>query len=207
MKKALVIDDHPITHLGCRRLLGDMGYDEVLQAENAEEAYGLAEQNDLALIVLDLGLPGEGGLAMIEPLKARAVDTPILIFSMNEQDIFAQKALENGASGYLSKHAPSEEFHKAVETVTQGEVYLEPAMATRLATSSLKPKSDLLSQLTKRELEALRLIGKGHSLQTIADEMNVSYKTAANMSSNIKQKLGAENFAQLLRAAIKSEEL
>lgn len=207
MKKALVIDDHPITHLGCRRLLGEMGFDEVLEASHAEEAYALADRETLALIVLDLGLPGEGGLAMIEPLRQRAPQTPILIFSMNEQDIFAQKALENGASGYLSKHAPSEAFHQAVDMVTQGEIYLEPAMATRLATSRLRSPSHPLSQLTKREVQALQLIGKGYNLQKVADEMDISYKTAANMSSNIKQKLGAESFAQLIRAAIESGEL
>lgn len=203
MNTALVIDDHPITHLGARALLAGCGFDVVLEATDMRSAYQRAETESPALILLDLGLPGIGGLEMIGPLRDRAPDAAILVFTMNEQPVFAGRALERGARGFLSKNAPPETFREAVATVMRGEVYLPHDMAMQLATQG-RQGVDPLARLTPREVQVLRLIGEGKDLQTIADQINVSYKTAANVSSALKKKLNADSLPGLIRIAIEA---
>lgn len=203
MTTALVIDDHPITHMGARALLSRCGFDVVLEAMEMRGAYEQAERDQPALILLDLGLPGIGGLEMIEPLRARAPDAAILVFSMNEQPVFAGRALERGARGFLSKNAPPDTFREAVATVMRGEVYLPHDMAMRLATEG-RQGVDPLARLTPREAQVLRLIGEGKELQAIADQINVSYKTAANISSALKKKLNVDSLPGLIRIAIEA---
>lgn len=205
MRTALVVDDHPITHLGCGQLLRDAGYEVILEAMDATEAYRQASGAQPDLIILDLGLPGVGGLNMIQHLRNRCPHAAILIFSMNEQAIFAAQALENGASGYLSKNSGPDDFRDAVKTVMDGETYLERKMALRLATMNVSGNArGPLAELTQREQQVLRLIGRGADLQSIADQINVSYKTAANVSSALKKKLGARGLPDLIRTAIQN---
>lgn len=201
MSTALVIDDHPITHLGARALLTGCGFDVVLEATDMRSAYQQTEAHHPTLILLDLGLPGIGGLEMIEPLNERAPQAAILVFSMNEQPVFAGRALERGARGFLSKNAPPDTFREAVATVMRGDVYLPHDMAMQLATQG-RQGVDPLARLTPREVQVLQLIGEGKDLQTIADQINVSYKTAANVSSTLKKKLNAESLPALIRIAI-----
>lgn len=199
-KIALVVDDHPVTHLGCRSLLLAEGFDEVREARDMRSAYLEAETAQPALIVLDLGLPGIGGLDMIGPLLARVPGAAILIFSMNEQAVFAGRALENGARGYLSKNSTPDDFRQAVATVMSGQVFLSHDLALRLATQGRA--ADPLAGLTPREQQVLRLIGEGRDLQSIADAIHVSYKTAANVSSTLKKKLDAPSLTALIRISI-----
>lgn len=201
MTVALVVDDHPVTHLGARALLSGCGIAEVLEAQDMRRAYHLAETRQPGLILLDLGLPGIGGLDMIRPLLTRAPGAAILIFSMNEQPVFAGRALQEGARGYLSKNAPPDAFRTAIATVLRGEVYLPDDLARQLALMG-RTGDDPLARLTPREQQVLRLIGAGKDLQSIADEINVSYKTAANTSSALKKKLNADGLPGLIRMAI-----
>ena len=135
MKRALVIDDHPITHLGASRLLRELGYDEVGQAMSGEAALAQLQDGPAPdLIVLDISLPGAGGLDLVGPLRAQAEGARVLIFSMNDQTAFAARALQAGAQGFLSKNAPPSEFREAVRTLEAGEFYLAPKQAMALAT-------------------------------------------------------------------------
>jgi len=202
MKSALVIDDHPVTHLGCGQLLRELDYDPVLEALTDRDALSLAEVYLPGLIVLDLGMPGLGGLNLIEPLLRRPPTARILIFSMNEQAAFVSKALAAGASGYLSKNSGPEDFLDAVRTLEAGKAYLPHDMAMAVATAKIGGPADPLSTLTEREHQVLRLLGEGQDLQSIADALRVSYKTAANASSAIKRKLGAKSTTELIRSAI-----
>ena len=203
MKSALVVDDHPIAHLGCRQLLGELGYDPILEALNDNDALRLADQGP-DLIVLDLGMPGLGGLNLIAPLLRRVPDAHILIFSMNEQTVFVSKALEAGASGYLSKNSGPEEFFDAVEALEAGRLYLSHDMALSVAGSRIGGRADPLSSLTTREHQVLRLIGQGKDLQSVADALRISYKTAANTSSSIRKKLSVSGTTDLIRYAIEA---
>jgi len=204
MKTALIVDDHPVTHIGCGQLLRDLGYGEVFEALSDREAYRLAEAHRPGLIVLDLGMPGVGGLNMIGPLAMRAPAARILVFTMNEQAVFAVKALEAGARGYLSKNSAPEDFLQAVRTLERGELYLSHKLAVAVASMTIGGKADPLASLTEREHQVLRLIGRGDDLQSIADALCISYKTAANTSSILKRKLGAKSTTELVRLAIET---
>lgn len=205
MKTALVVDDHPVTHLGCRRLLADAGYEQVLEARDAETACRLAVRHRPPLIVLDLGLPGVGGLQLIPQLLERVPDTRILVFSMNEGPVFAAKALEAGAQGYLTKNSAPEDFAAAVATLESDRVFLEREMATELALFGVGGRRDPLQDLTPREHQVLRLVGRGRSHGEIAEEIHVSYKTVANTCAILKRKLGARSLSELIRLAIEQE--
>ena len=205
MKSALVIDDHPITHLGASRLLRDLGYDTVGQAMSGDEA--LTQIGDGAvpsLIVLDLNLPGTGGIDLVSPLRAAAPDARILIFSMNDQTGFAARAIQAGAHGFLSKNAPPADFRDAVRALESGEFYLSPKQAMALATMKVGASADPLAGLTEREAQVLSAIGRGLSLQAIADDLGVSYKTAANASSALKRKLGVDSMNGLMKIALEA---
>lgn len=205
MKSALVIDDHPITHLGASRLLRDLGYDSVGQAMSGDEALTQIGGGAVpSLIVLDLNLPGTGGMDLVAPLRAAAPDARILIFSMNDQTGFAARAIQAGAHGFLSKNAPPSDFRDAVRALEAGEFYLSPKQAMALATMKVGASADPLAGLTERESQVLAAIGRGLSLQAIADELGVSYKTAANASSALKRKLGVDSMNGLMKIALEA---
>ena len=205
MKSALVIDDHPITHLGASRLLRDLGYDTVGQAMSGDEALTqIGEGAVPSLIVLDLNLPGTGGIDLVSPLRAAAPDARILIFSMNDQTGFAARAIQAGAHGFLSKNAPPADFRDAVRALESGEFYLSPKQAMALATMKVGASADPLAGLTEREAQVLSAIGRGLSLQAIADDLGVSYKTAANASSALKRKLGVDSMNGLMKIALEA---
>lgn len=205
MKSALVIDDHPITHLGANRLLRDLGYERIGQAMSGEDALAqLASGEAPDLIVLDISLPGAGGLDLVAPLRNVAPDARILIFSMNDQTGFAARALQAGAQGFLSKNAPPSDFREAVRVLEAGEFFLSPKHAMALATLRAGASADPLGALSDRERQVLALIGRGLGLQAIADELDVSYKTAANTSSALKKKLGVDGINGLMKFALDS---
>lgn len=204
-KRALVIDDHPITHLGASRLLRELGYDPVGQAMSGEEAMEqLSRDAAPDLIVLDLNLPGTGGIELIAPLREAAPEARILVFSMNDQTGFAARALQAGAQGFLSKNAPPSDFRDAVRQLEADEFYLSPKQALALATLRAGAAGDPLGALSDRERQVLALIGQGHGLQAIADQLGVSYKTAANTSSALKKKLGVDGINGLMKFALDS---
>lgn len=201
-RTALVVDDHPITHLGCGRLLAEMGYGQVLKAMSGDEALALLQDHRPQIVVLDISLPGVGGLALIEPILDRARDAAILMFSMNDQPGFAARALDAGARGFLSKNAAPEEFSTAIRTLEAGEFYLSQKQAVALATRRATGGDEAL---TDRESEVLILIGRGLSLQEVADQLAVSYKTVANTSSTLKRKLRVASMSGLIRHAMDRE--
>ena len=205
MKSALVIDDHPITHLGANRLLRELGYEQIGQAMSGEDALAQLSGGGAAdLIVLDISLPGQGGLDLVTPLRDAAPDARILVFSMNDQTGFAARALQAGAQGFLSKNAPPADFRDAVRMLEGGEFYLSPKHAMALATLRAGASADPLGALSDRERQVLALIGRGLGLQAIADELDVSYKTAANTSSALKKKLGVDGINGLMKFALDS---
>lgn len=200
--EALIIDDHPITHLGCRRLLMEAGFTGVLDASNAEEGVRLFRKHRPRLVVLDLGLGDVSGLSLITSILTHDPDAAILIFSMHDDALLAAKALEAGALGYVTKSAAPEDFVSAVRTVLDGRTWLSHGMATEVAILNTRQRDNPLNHLTRRELEVLKLIGAGKNYPEIADQLHLSYKTVANTSTQLKHKLGARSLADLIRFAI-----
>jgi two-component system, NarL family, invasion response regulator UvrY len=202
--RILIVDDHPIVASGCRALLaGDTGI-EILEASDAEsgEQVFVAEAPDIC--VLDINLPTVSGFELARRILARTPSARIIMFSMNDDPVFAARAIEFGAKGYVSKSGDPYDLVEAIREVGNGGVYLPPAIARSIAFGGAALAQSPLSKLTAREIEILRLLSAGKSLSEIAWLVHSSYKTIANTSSIIRQKLGLRSSSELVRFAIES---
>lgn len=200
--KVLVIDDHPVTHIGCQYLLRDLGFNDIFEATTCEQGIAMVEKEQPDLSIVDIGLGGIGGLALIENIIHKFPKARMLAFSMHNDSVFAAKALQAGALGFLTKSSSVETFRSAVETVLREEVFLEHTMATQIAMMNVGPDMNPLSELTRRELQILQLIGEGKNHNQIANQLYVSYKTVANSATLLKSKLGVKSLPELMRIAI-----
>ncbi|MGH6836849.1 MAG: response regulator, partial [Methylocella sp.] len=158
----------------------------------------------------DLNLPGSGGLETIRRLKIEDNSARVLVFSVHDDSIHVARAFEAGALGYVTKNAPPDQISLAIFRVAAGQNYLEPDIAQELALLTVRTsRRPLLSHpfndLTRRDLEILRLLGEGYSLLRIADTIGLSYKTVANNCSHMKKKLGLARTADLIRVAIEHQ--
>lgn len=201
MTRLLVVDDHAIVRSGIRRLLSERPDIEVLEAASGEEAMSAVLDTPVSLIVLDLNLPGLGGLELLRRLVRAVPKVPILVFSQHAEAIYATKALEAGAQGFVSKNAMPEEFLEAVDAVLGGGVAVEKSIQRDMAIRDVVEDA-YLKPLTERDIEILRLLAAGNSLSEIAAKLGIAYKTVANTLSRIKEKLGAGQTSDLIRIAI-----
>jgi two-component system invasion response regulator UvrY len=201
--KILLVDDHAVVRAGVRRLLeAEVGI-SILEAESSQDALEAWRSKRPDLIVLDLNLTGSSGLELLRRLVQLDKTVKILVLSMHSEPAYAAIALQAGARGYVSKSAGAEEFVNAVRQVGHGGHYVEREIAAELAIAKYSQKSPL-DQLTTREVDIVRLLGEGRSYAQIATAIGVSYKTVANSSSLIKQKLAVETTADLIRLSIES---
>ena len=198
--RILIVDDHAIVRDGLRRLLTSGGEHEVGEAASGREALAMARSYRPELVVLDLNLPGLGGLELLRRLIQIGAGR-ILVLSMHAEPLYAKRALEAGAHGYLSKNAAPDELLTAVRRVAAGGRYVEAEIAQALA---LGAGGEALDALSPRELEIMRLLGAGSSLAEIAEALGASYKTIANTCTVIKTKLGVARTADLVRLAIET---
>jgi DNA-binding NarL/FixJ family response regulator len=196
--KVLVIDDHAIVRDGLTRLLESEGDHQVIQAADGRQALSLSRSARPDLIILDLNLPGLGGLELLRRLVQSGAGK-ILVLSMHAEPLYARRALEAGAAGYVSKNAAPDELLAAVRRVAGGRRYVEAEIAQALA---LRATPEAVDALNLRELEIMRLLAGGASLAEIAAALGVGYKTIANTLSLIKSKLGVARTADLVRLAI-----
>lgn len=203
--RILIVDDHPIVRAGLRRLLAGDGAHELREAADGKQALGIAKEHRPDLVILDLNLPGVGGLELIKRLRIDDPGARILVLSMHDDAIFAMRALQAGALGYVSKNAPPQEILDGVHRVGDGQSYVARELAQELAILAVRPSSHPLGDLSRRDLEILRLLGEGRSLQQIADALGLSYKTIANNSAQIKAKLGVQRTAELIRIAVQNK--
>lgn len=200
MSGILLVDDHAILRAGLRRLLAS-GWSDIHEAATGEEALVLARSVRPDLIILDLNLPGLGGLELLRRLLQEAPGSRILVLSMNAEPLHAVRSLEAGAQGYLSKNALPEELLAAVRRVLSGSRYVEAEIAQQIALQGPQAAHPL-QQLSERDLEIMRLLAKGLSLQQIGDTLGIAYKTVANTCSQIKTKLGVGRTADLIQLAM-----
>ncbi len=202
--RVLIVDDHPIVASGCRALLAGEPEIVILEASDAEsgERAFVAEHPDIC--VLDINLPTVSGFELARRILAHVASARIIIFSMNDDPIFAVRAIEIGAKGYVSKSGDPYDLVEAIREVGKGGTYLPPAIARSIAFAGPSLTQNPLSKLTSREIEILRLLSAGKSLSEIAWLVHSSYKTIANTSSIMRQKLGVRTSAELVRLAIES---
>ena len=201
MTRILIVDDHAIVRTGIRRLLKDRDRTEMLEAASGEDALQIVQDVQLDLVVLDLNLPSLGGLELLRRLKRAKPDLAILIFSQHAEAIYAAKALEAGARGFVSKNAGPEELLEAMEIVLAGGTAIEKDIQQEMSVRDIMEDA-YLKPLSERDLEILRLLAAGNSMSQIADKLGVAYKTVANTMGRIKEKLGVGQTADLIRIAV-----
>ena len=204
MTSVLIIDDHPIVLQGCRRMLEDAGVTVVLEARDAVSGYRLYRRHRPNVVIIDLAMQGSGlgGLPLIRRISAHDRRARILVFSMHSDPIIVARALEAGATGYVLKDTSSADLLEAFEKVRAGQPYLSNDLAMQVALVHTPARQNPLAELTPRELQTLALLAEGKPYGRIAEEINVSYKTVVNVSSQLKQKLDARNLPELIRTAV-----
>jgi two-component system, NarL family, invasion response regulator UvrY len=202
--KILLVDDHAVVRAGVRRLLASEAGISIVEAESAHDAIEVWRCEQPSMVILDLNLVGSSGLELLRRLIQMDKAVKILVLSMHSEPVYAARALQAGARGYMSKSAGAEEFVKAVRQVGKGGHYVEREIAAELAVVTYTQKNPL-DQLTTREIDILRLLGQGKSYAQIAAVVGVSYKTVANTTSLMKQKLALGTTADLIRLSIESQ--
>lgn len=202
--RVLIVDDHPIITSGCRAVFSDDPDIELLEASDAASGEQMFLTGDPDICIIDINLPTVSGFELARRIQARNSDVRIIMFSMNDDPIFAARAIEAGARGYVSKTGDPLDLVEAVHEVAQGGTYLPPTMARNLAFAGPALSQSPLSKLNAREMEILRLLGTGKSLAEIAWMVDASYKTVANTSSLMRQKLGIRSSVDLVRFAIEN---
>lgn len=206
MTSVLIIDDHPIVLQGCQRVLRDAGFDPVLTASDLVSGYRLYHRHVPDVAVVDLAIHGRGlgGIDLIRRIRAHRPRARIVVLSMHNDATIVARSLEAGATGYVLKDTAPAELVKAVQQVAAGTPYLDGELAMKVALAgSGHAGANPLAALTPRELQVLTLLADGKPYDRIAGELNVSYKTVVNVSSQLKQKLQAGNLPELISIAVK----
>ena len=200
----VLVDDHAVVRAGVRRLLEQEPLFEVIgEAESGEKAYQIFGELKPDVMVMDLSMPGMGGLEGIRRILMRYEKAKILVLSMHEDLSFANQALKLGAKGYLTKNTLADDLVKSIEMVTQGDVFLSDEIAKKMAMQSISGNQDPVHELSAREFEIFRLLAEGLDIDAIASTLNISSKTVSNYQTMIKQKLDINTPIELIRYAIK----
>ena len=201
----ILVDDHAVVRAGVRRLLEQEPlFDVIGEAESGEKAYQLFGELNPDVMVMDLSMPGMGGLEAIRRILMRDEKAKILVLSMHEDLSFANQALKLGAKGYLIKNTLGDDLVKAIEAISQGEIFLSDEIAKKIAVSSIDGGQDPIHDLSAREFEIFRLLAEGFEVDAIATTLNISSKTVSNYQTMIKQKLNIHTPIELIRYAIKA---
>ena len=201
--RILLVDDHAVVRAGYRRFLEtEPDYRVVAEASSGEEAYTLLQSNQPDVVVLDLSMPGRGGLSTLRRIKLRWPLLAVLVCSMHDNLAFALQAMRAGANGYVTKSSDPAFMVTAVRRVLTGTPVMSPDVALKLASASTLDSEQPTLGLSVREFEIFRLIAAGRSHDEIADLLCVSAKTVANNHSLIKQKLGVNTDIELFQLAV-----
>ena len=208
-KNIVIVDDHPTTREGLRGVINREPDLLVCgEAANARQAMDAVQKLAPDLVLVDVTMPGKSGLELVKDLRALHPQTRILVVSMHEESLYAERMLRAGAGGYINKQQPPEELVKAIRQVLDNHVYLSQESSQRLLQRfSGKPQTNRspLEILTDREFEIFQLIGEGKTTKEMAGQLHLSPKTVAVHYANIRQKLNLKSTAQLIRFAVQAE--
>jgi DNA-binding NarL/FixJ family response regulator len=208
-KKIFVVDDHPMMRRGYRSLIGGESDLTVAgEAGGAVDALRLIEETDPDLVIVDIFLEGMNGIDFVKRLHRVRPEMPVLMVSMHDETLYAERALQAGARGYLMKSEDDDHVLRAIRQVLAGHYYLSDVMATRLLTqmsgrNSSPAGGTVLHRLSDRELEVFELIGRGLSTRDIAERLHISPKTVESHRARMKSKLSVDSANELLRRAVK----
>lgn len=201
----MIVDDHPIVRLGVAHLLNAQPDLQVTaEAEDAEDALRQLRDGAFDLLIVDISLPGLSGLELVRRVKARNAHLPVLMLSMHDESVYAERALAAGARGYLMKHEATDALVGAVRTVLAGGIHLSRAMQQRWLQPTVTghASDEPLRRLTERELEVFQLIAQGFTSAQIAKRINRSVKSVEAYRTAIRAKLGAKSTLDLARLAL-----
>jgi two-component system invasion response regulator UvrY len=202
--KILLVDDHAVVRAGYRTLLDDVpGLEIVGEADNGDLAVKMFIDTAPDVAIMDLSLPGIGGLEAIRRIVQRKHDARILAFSMHEDTVFVEQALQAGARGYITKSSAPNVLVEAVRQIAAGGMYLDPDVAQRLAFQKTRGASSPIAGLSTREFEIFCLLAEGETVSDIARRLSLSGKTVANYATQIKSKLDVSSVAEIARLAIR----
>lgn len=202
--KVLLVDDHEVVRAGYRRLLEATDDIEVIaEASNGESAYTGFFRCQPDVLVMDLSMPGMGGLEASLRILAKDDAARILVFSVHENEVFLSRALDSGILGYISKRSASQVMIEAVRQVAQGLVYVGQEMMPYLVKQKTTPDSSAVAGLTPREFEVFQLLANSKSVNDIAEILSLSPKTVGHHCTSVKKKLGVSDIAALTRLAIR----
>lgn len=203
--RVMLVDDHAMVRMGFRMLLASHPDIEVVaEAEDGETAYQQHAAVQPDVVVMDLSMPGMGGIEALRRLTARDGGARVLALSAHEDTAHPRRALKAGALGYVCKRSAPEELVDAVRAVAAGRVYLGAELARRLALQDLHGGASPVDQLSEREFAVFLQLAQGHSVAQIAEALHLSPNTVGTHLYNIKQKLGASNQAELTLIAVRN---
>ncbi|CAG0997891.1 Response regulator UvrY [Methylophilaceae bacterium] len=203
MSKILLADDHAVVRQGLKMLLEQAGYNVVAEAENGERTLQLWQEHRPDIGLLDLDMAGIGGMETLQRILARDAHAKILIFSMHDDNIYAARAIQAGARGYVVKTDAPQVLLEAIGQILRGGRYIAHDLAQHLALDRFSLADKPLDKLSPREFEVFRRIAEGESLSGISEHLHIGYKTAANIQTQVRQKLGVQTTGQLVHMAIR----
>lgn len=204
--RILIVDDHPVVRLGIKQLISEeVDLNVIADAEGPLEAMRRLSEGDIDMTIVDLSLKSGSGLELVGEIKRMYPDMPVLVLSMHDESLYAERALRSGASGYVMKQAGTETLIKAIRRVLQNKIYLSDEMVNSFLTKASGRASDenrvAIQNLSNRELEVFELLGRGNGTKQVAEGLGLSVKTIETYRSNIKSKLGLSSSSQLLKEA------
>lgn len=201
----MLVDDHAVVRMGFKMLLEtDTDIKVVAEAESGEQAITRYMEHKPDVVVMDITMPGIGGLEAIERILAKESNAKILVLSAHEDSVHPKRVLNAGAMGYLTKRSAAEELIKAIRTVATGKKYLEASVAQQMAIQQLSGDQNPVDVLSAREFEVFMALAKGKTTNEIAETLFLSPRTVGTHLYNIKQKLNANNSAEIALIAMRS---
>jgi len=206
-RRVFIVDDHPIVRQGLGQLINHEPDLKVCgEAEGVKEARASLGETEPDVVIVDLSLRDSDGLELIKDIRSKYKNLPVLVLSMHDESIYAERLLSAGANGYIMKQAAADQLLIALRRVLGGGIYVSESvgasMIERFAVSGLKQRNDPIDRLSNRELQIMNLIGRGKGTRQIADDLNLSIKTVESHRQRIKKKLNLESSPQLVQFAV-----
>ena len=201
----MLVDDHAVVRMGFKMLLETSDDIKIIaEAENGEEAIKLYMEHKPNVVVMDITMPGMGGMEAIERILAKEPSAKILVLSAHEDSVHPKRVLNAGAMGYVTKRSAAEELIKAIRAVSSGKKYIEASVAQQMAIQQLSGNQNPVDVLSEREFEVFMSLAKGKTTNEIAETLFLSPRTVGTHLYNIKQKLNANNSAEIALIAMRS---
>jgi len=200
--KVLIVDDHPVVVSGCRAVFAGDRSVQIISAPNEREGMKAFRQSKPHVSIIDINLPGVSGYELLRKIRKEDPEAKVIMFSVNDDPAFVVRAVELGAKGFVCKGDDPKSLVEAVHEVVKGTTFVSPQLAKSVTFSSAETRAHPAGHLNNRELEILRMLAKGRKIAEIADALDLSYKTIANTTTMLKQKLGAQTHADLVRIAV-----